>query len=107
MFISTYRLLITFMQSSDVYRPTGLGYSLVDALIERQVSNDSNNVPLDLQGVSAELIDPLEELQAPVGNDVVAVALDLQTRKCFSKFSTHSRHVIVILIKSHSPHNLF
>lgn len=57
--------------------PARLNYGLVNTLIESQVSYDTNNVPLDLQGVSTELINPLEELQTPVGNYVVTVALDL------------------------------
>lgn len=60
-------------------RLTRLGYGLVNALIKCQISYDTNNVPLNLQGVSAKLINPLEELQAPIGNYVVTVALDLQT----------------------------
>lgn len=62
------------------YRLTRLSYGLVDTLIESQVSYNTNNVPLDLQGVSTKLINPLEELQTPIGNYVVTVALDLQTR---------------------------
>lgn len=60
-------------------RLTRLGYGLVNALIKCQISYDTNDVPLNLQGVSAKLINPLEELQAPFGNYVVTVALDLQT----------------------------
>ena len=60
-------------------RLTRLGYGLVNTLIECQISDDANNVPLNLQGVSSELINPLEELQTSVGNYVVTVALDLQT----------------------------
>lgn len=65
---------------------TRLGYGLMNALIECQISYDTNNVPLNLQGISAKLINSLEELQAPVGNYSVTVALDLQM--CFSKFRT-------------------
>lgn len=69
---------------------TRLGYGLVNTLIERQVSYDTNNVPLNLQRVSAELINPLEELQPTVGNYVVTVALDLQT----GSVSVHSEHLV-------------
>jgi hypothetical protein len=58
---------------------TGLDDGLVHALVQRQVPHDPHDVPLDLQGVLAELEDPLQELKAAVGHDVVAVALDLQT----------------------------
>lgn len=58
--------------------PTGLGYGLVDAFVECQVPDDADDVPLDLQGIPAQLINPLEELQATVGNYMVAVALDLR-----------------------------
>lgn len=61
-------------------RLTRLGYGLVNALMECQISYDTNDVPLNLQRVLAKLINPLEKLQAPVCNYVVAVALDLQTR---------------------------
>lgn len=50
------------------------------AVVESQVADDAYNVSLDLRGVSAELVDPLKELQAPVGHDVVAVTLDLENR---------------------------
>lgn len=60
---------------------TGLYDGLVNAVVERQVPDDAHNVPLDLQGVPAQLVDPLQELQTPVGHDVVAVALDLHTVK--------------------------
>ncbi len=66
-------------------RFTRLGYGLVNTFIQCQISYDSNNVPLNLQGVSAKLINPLEELQAPVGDYVVTVALDLPTGCFFSK----------------------
>lgn len=58
---------------------TRLGYVLVDIFIKCQISYYTNNVPLNLQGVSAKLVNFLEELQAPIGNYVATVALDLQT----------------------------
>lgn len=64
----------------DTPRLTRLGYGLMNTLIERQVSYYTNNVPLNLQGVFTELINPLEELQTPICNNVVTVALDLQAR---------------------------
>lgn len=57
---------------------TGLYDGLVNAVVERQVPHDAHDVPLDLQGVPAELVDPLQELQTPVGHDVGAVTLDLE-----------------------------
>lgn len=60
-------------------RLTRLGYGLVNTLIKCQISYYTNNVPLNLQGVSAKLVNLLEELQTPIGNYVVTVALDLQT----------------------------
>ena len=58
-------------------RLTRLGYGLVNALIKCQISYDTDNIPLNLQGVLAKLINPLEKLQTPIGNDMVTVALDL------------------------------
>lgn len=69
-------------------RLTRLGNGLVSTFIERQISYDSNNVPLDLQGVFTKLINPLEELQTPVGNYVFTVALYLQAG-CVSVSSGH------------------
>lgn len=60
-------------------RLTRLGYGLVNTLIKCQISYNTNNVPLNLQGVSAKLVNLLEELQTPIVNYVVTVALDLQT----------------------------
>lgn len=62
------------------YRLTRLGYGLVDTLIKGQIPYDAHNVPLNLQGVFAKLINPLEERQASIGNYIVTVALDLHTR---------------------------
>lgn len=80
-------------------RFTRLGYGLVNTLIECQISYDTNNVPLNLQGVSTKLINPLEKLQTPIGNYVVTVALDLQT-KCVSSSSEH----LFTLYSNHSLH---
>lgn len=63
----------------------------MDALVECQVPDDADDVPLDLQGVPAQLINPLEELQATVGNDVVAVALDLRMTCCSSESTAFTR----------------
>lgn len=66
-------------------RLTRLYYGLMNTIIDCQVSYDANNVPLNLQGVPTELVNPLEELQTPVGNNVIAVTLDLEVRqKCFN-----------------------
>lgn len=62
------------------FRLTRLCYGLVNVLIKCQISYDTNDVPLNFQGVSAKLINPLKKLQASIGNYVVTVALDLQTR---------------------------
>lgn len=64
----------------ETFRLTRLCYGLVNVLIKCQISYDTNNVPLNFQGVSAKLINPLKELQASIANYVVTVALDLQTR---------------------------
>lgn len=68
--------------------PTGLGYSLVDAIVKRQVPNDSDDVPLNLQGIPAQLINPLEELQASIGDDMVTVTLDLHPTSWLSESRT-------------------
>lgn len=60
----------------------------MDAFVECQVPDDADDVPLDLQGIPAQLINPLEELQATVGNDMVAVALDLRMTCCLSESTT-------------------
>lgn len=82
-------------------RPTGLGYGLVDAFIECQVPDDADDVPLDLQGIPAQLINPLEELQATVGNYMVAVALDLRMTYCLSQSTTFTpfTHPLATLIQ--------
>lgn len=67
---------------------TGLGYSLVDTFVKCQVPNDADDVPLYLQGIAAQLINPLEELQASVGNYMVTVALDLHQTSCLSDSTT-------------------
>lgn len=46
-------------------------------VVKRQVANDAYNVSLELLGVFAKLVDPLEELQTPVGHNVVTVTLYL------------------------------
>lgn len=84
-------------------RLTRLGYGLVNTLIERQISYDTNNVPLNLQGVSTKLINPLEQLQTPVGNYMVTVALDLQTA-CVSVSSEHLFTLPSIQKINHSLH---
>lgn len=83
------------------YRLTRLGYGLVDALIKCQISYDAHNVPLNLQGVSAKLINPLEERQASTGNYMVTVALDLHTR-CIKVSSEH----VFTLTKNQKDTNL-
>lgn len=62
----------------------------MDAFIQRQVPDDADNVPLNLQGIPAQLINPLEELQASAGNDMVTVALDLRMTSRSSESTTFS-----------------